>query len=70
MSVDVSWVSVRASPLLRFPGKKRRILSHNRPEITEKLLRCHIWDAFLEHPRDRTLFDDLPDRPNTASDSP
>ena len=40
-------------------------LSDQHPETKDFMLK-HL-DGFLEHPRDRTLFD-LPDRPNTASD--
>ena len=36
------------------------------PKSKEFMLR-HL-DEFLEHPRDRALFTDLPDRPNTAPD--
>ena len=41
-------------------------LSDQHPETKEFILK-HL-DAFLEHPRDRALFD-LPNRPNTAPDS-
>ena len=40
-------------------------LSDQHPETKDFMLK-HL-DDFLEHPRDRELFD-LPDRPNTASD--
>ena len=41
-------------------------LADQHPETKDFILK-HL-DEFLEHPRDRDLFDDLPDRPNTASD--
>ena len=37
------------------------------PKSKEFMLR-HL-DDFLEHPRDRALFPELPDRPNTAPDA-
>ena len=40
-------------------------LADQHPETKDFILK-HL-DEFLEHPRDRELFD-LPDRPNTASD--
>ena len=40
-------------------------LADQHPETKEFILK-HL-DDFLDHPRDRDLFD-LPDRPNTASD--
>ena len=39
-------------------------LADQHPETKDFILK-HL-DEFLEHPRDRALFD-LPDRPNTAS---
>ena len=41
-------------------------LSDQHPNIKEFMVK-HL-DEFLDHPRDRALFDDLPDRPNTAPD--
>ena len=42
-------------------------LSDQHPETKEYILK-HL-DGFLEHPRDRALFEDLPDRSNTAPDA-
>ena len=42
-------------------------LSDQHPNIKEFMVK-HL-DEFLDHPRDRALFDDLPDRPNTAQDA-
>ena len=41
-------------------------LSSQHPNIKEFMVK-HL-DEFLDHPRDRALFDDLPDRSNTASE--
>ena len=41
-------------------------LSGQHPNIKEFMVK-HL-EEFLDHPRDRALFDDLPDRPNTASE--
>ena len=42
-------------------------LANQHPETKDFILK-HL-DEFLEHPRDRTLFEDLPDRSNTAPDA-
>ena len=41
-------------------------LSDQHPNIKEFMVK-HL-DAFLDHPRDRALFEDLPDRPKPASE--
>ena len=41
-------------------------LADQHPKSKDFMLR-HL-DDFLEHPRDRALFPELPDRPNTASE--
>ena len=42
-------------------------LSDQHPETKDFMLK-HL-DEFLEHPRDRALFEDLPDRSNTVPDA-
>ena len=67
-------VRARLSARERKTDTRRKILvgammlkvADEHPKSKEFMLR-HL-DGFLEHPRDRALFPELPDRPNTASD--